>query len=113
MTFFEKILTFWLKHIKYNKYICLYNIYKKGKERSFYMKKENGMTILNILLILVIAIIIVGVALAMVLEEPKDSTNMQNSINNTQNVISNSIDDTQNSLDTQNSESIVDTQNEE
>ena len=49
------------------------------------MKKESGMTPLKTLLTIVIAIIIVGVALAMILEEPKTSTNTQNSINNTQN----------------------------
>ena len=77
------------------------------------MKKESGMTPLEILLTSVIAIIIVGVALAMILEEPKTSTNTQNSINNTQNSVSDSIEDTQNSLNTQNSENIVDIQNEE
>lgn len=76
------------------------------------MKKENGMTPLNILLTLVISIIIVGVALAMVLEGPKSSTHTQNSLN-TQKSINDSIDDTQSSSNTQNSENIIDTQNEE
>lgn len=61
------------------------------------MKKENGMTPLNILLTLVISIIIVGVAIAMILKKPESATNTQNP-STTENSIN-----AQNSLNTQNS----------
>lgn len=42
------------------------------------MKKENGRTILGLLVTLVILIILIGVAIAMVVEKPDNSANTQN-----------------------------------
>ena len=48
------------------------------KGKNINMKKENGRTILGLLVTLVILIILVGVAIAMVVEKPDNSANTQN-----------------------------------
>ena len=49
------------------------------------MKKEDGMTALNLLLTIVITVIIAGVIFAMVYQKPTNNTNVQNEGENLKN----------------------------
>lgn len=79
------------------------------------MRREDGKTSLEIILILVITIIIVGVIVAMVYEKPKKQENTTNTIKTTQNTtdVQSSINDNQNSLEMKSPERPVNIQNEE